>query len=490
MTRRTSLSKSRITAFEQCPKRLWLQMHRPGLAKPDPDAGARFATGHDVGAIACALTPDGHMVKAEPLDAAIEETRALLWDETRKPIFEATLEHDGVLVRIDILQPDDSDGWNMAEVKSSTRVKDYHLGDLATQLWVARSAGLNINRAVIRHIDSRFVLEREGDYQGLLTDTDVGDRIEPVTVGRAALVMAARTVLGGPEPSITPGAHCNEPFSCEFTPYCHAGLAEGPEWPVSILPYGGGRSWEAQGISDLLAVDPDALTNPLHQRVYRATVTGEPFRDPESARTAMANWPWPRTWLDFETIAFAVPRWVGARPYQQIPFQFSAHVEDIDGAISHQEFLSLDGDDPRRRCAEALLAGIPETGAIIAYNAGFEKSCILDLAGALPNLASDLRAMADRIVDLLPITRTCWYHRDQRGSWSIKAVLPTVAPELDYAALDVSDGGKAQEAYLEAIAPATTAPRRAALDTALRIYCGRDTEAMIILARHLIAAES
>ena len=77
--------------------------------------------------------------------------------------------------------------------------------------------------------------------------------------------------------------------------------------------------------------------------------------------------------------------------------------------------------------------------------------------------------------------------RDQRGSWSIKAVLPTVAPELDYSNLEIKDGGNAQEAYLEAIAPETTLERRAQLDVALRAYCGRDTEAMIVLARHLAA---
>ena len=60
-----------------------------------------------------------------------------------------------------------------------------------------------------------------------------------------------------------------------------------------------------------------------------------------------------------------------------------------------------------------------------------------------------------------------------------------MAPDLDYSELEVKDGGNAQAAYLEAISPSTTDNRRAALDLALRAYCGRDTEAMIVLARHL-----
>jgi hypothetical protein len=128
---------------------------------------------------------------------------------------------------------------------------------------------------------------------------------------------------------------------------------------------------------------------------------------------------------------------------------------------------------------------IPPTGAVIAYSS-FEKSRIIELASVFPNLEARLRAIANRVVDLLPVTRANWYHRDQRGSWSIKAVLPTVAAELDYAGLEVKDGGSAQKAYREAIAAGTSEPRRQAIDAALRAYCGRDTKAMIVLASALL----
>jgi Domain of unknown function(DUF2779) len=259
----------------------------------------------------------------------------------------------------------------------------------------------------------------------------------------------------------------------------------GPQWPVTVLPNGGGKQWLKQGIDDLLAIDPAQLTRVIHRRVYNATLTGEVYHDAAGARAAMERWAYPRTWLDFETIAFTVPRWVGTHPSRQIPFQFSAHIEHVNGHIDHREFLSLDGTDPRRHCAEALVDTIPSTGAVIAYGASFEKSQIVELASVFPDLKGALRAIADRVVDLLPVTRANWYHRDQRGSWSIKAVLPTVAAGLDYGGLEVKDGRSAQKAYIEAIAADTGEPRRQAIDAALRAYCGRDTEAMIVLASAL-----
>lgn len=484
--RRFGLSKTKITSFEQCPKRLWLSVHRPDLGVRSEGVEVFLRTGHEVGDLACRALPDGITVLAEPnLAAALATTRELLDSGADRPIFEATLAHDGVLVRIDILEPDGAAGWRMVEVKTAASVKDYHLADIATQLWVARNAGLPITSAAIRHINMSFVLNKDGNYDGLFRDTEVLIEVEALIAGRGTVVEAARSTLAGTEPDIDPGPHCNQPFSCEFADYCHFSLPPPPDWPVTILPHGGGKKWLADGINDLLVLDPVKLASDLHRRVHAATISGEPYHDAEGFRAGLAQWPFPRTWLDFETIAFTIPRWIGTRPFEQVPFQFSAHVAQEDGTVEHVEFLSLDGADPRVACARMLIEHLPMTGAIIAYNASFEKSRILDLARFCPDLADQLQALASRIVDLLPLTRTNWYHRDQRGSWSIKAVLPTVAPELDYGDLTVKDGQAAQLAYLEAIATETAAPRRDEIGAALRAYCRRDTEAMMVLASRL-----
>lgn len=161
------LSKSRIAAFEQCPRKLWLMTHAPHLAEPQEGAAERFAVGHAVGAEACEQCPGGMMVEAVPdLSAALATTSALLASGHRKPIFKATFQHEGVLVRCDILEPVEEDGWHLVEVKSATKAKPEHLRDIATQVWVARGAGLRVVRASIRHLDSDFVLSRAGDYGG------------------------------------------------------------------------------------------------------------------------------------------------------------------------------------------------------------------------------------------------------------------------------------------------------------------------------------
>jgi hypothetical protein len=478
------LSKSRIAAFEQCPRRLWLQVHRRELADWGEGTEALFAIGNEVGEVACALHPNGVMIESEPdLAAALETTARLIAEDHPGPLFEATFMHRGVLVRVDVMERLPDGGWHVAEVKSSTAPKDYHVGDLATQVWVLQGCSIDVRSAAIRHVDNRFVLQVPGELDGLLHDADMLGKLGGIIAGRDEVVRSAQAVLAGEEPQTAPGDHCSSPHDCEFAAHCRRGEPGPPKWPVTVLPRGAGAAWQARGYDDLLDVPADRLSG-VNAIVHAATVSGTPYHDRGGAAAEMMQWGWPRAWLDFETIAFAVPRWVGTRPYQQIPFQFSLHLEQKDGAMTHSEFLSTDGTDPRRACAEALVEQIPAEAAIIAYHAPFERGVLRYLAGCFPDLSDELQDMAQRCADLLPVTRRHWYHRDQRGSWSIKKVLPTMA-DLNYASLEVKDGGDAQGAYLEAIDPATDPDRRLLLREALLAYCERDTWAMVLIARSL-----
>lgn len=488
MAVRIGLSKSRIALFEQCPRRLWLAVHRPELAEVKASVRSAFDDGHRVGALACRLLSGGVIVDdTGGMGAALDQTAEIIAAQPDGPVFEATFVRSGVLVRVDLMLPV-SGGWHVAEVKNTTGVKDYHRGDLATQLWVMRGNKVPIARASIRHIDREFVLTREGDYSGLFADTDIGDELEPMIANRGAVVTAARQVVAGDEPVRETGPHCDVPFTCSFKTWCGKAAAPPPRWPVGLLPGVTGKNvaaqLAAQGVVDLTTAPADAMSSPMLARIHAATKSGVPYHDTAAIAAETAGWSYPRTYLDFETIQFAIPRWLGTRPFEQIPFQFSAHVQDAHGVVEQHAFLSTDGSDPRRACAETL-ARLPGTGAVIAWNAPFERSCLMGLAVLFDDLAIPLQSLADRLVDLLPVARRHYYHRDMRGSWSLKAVLPTFGLAGYDALGEVQSGTDAQAGYLEAIDPATNPDRRQELRTALLDYCERDTEAVMLVLDRL-----
>ena len=231
------------------------------------------------------------------------------------------------------------------------------------------------------------------------------------------------------------------------------------------------------GYGDVRDVPETELESDTQRRIWQQSRLGEPYVGAE-LRELVRSLPFPRYYLDFETLAPAVPIFAGTRPFEALPFQWSCHIETALKQLAHAEFLDLSFAPPMRELAERLLATLGSAGPILVYTP-YERRVIQSLATRYADLAAPLVALAERIVDLHPPTRRYYYHPDMQGSWSIKAVLPTVAPELSYSALGaVRDGLAAQNAYVEAIAPATSVARRAALRQALLDYCRQDTLAL------------
>lgn len=476
------LSKSKILSGLQCPRRLYLDVHRPDLARASASAEYAFAEGHRVGEVARTFYPEGTLIRHdEDLGRALEETRKWL-EGGEATVFEATVQHDGVLIRADILVRE-AHGDRLVEVKSSTGLKEHYLSDCAIQAWVLNNAGLSLHRVELAHVDSGFVYGGDGDYRGLLKYADITRETAPLEKEVPKWVSRFRATLAGEEPEVEPGDRCEDPYPCPYRPHCQPGQ---PEYPVSILPRGGEIAAEllAEGYADLRDVPPGRLSNPNHERVRRVTRSGKAELSP-AAGEALRSLPYPRYYLDFETVSFAVPIWAGTRPYQQLPFQWSCHIEDEQGQITHAEFLDTSGEAPMRPLAESLIRTLGDRGPVFSYS-HFERTVIRGLAQAFPDLAEDLEALASRLVDLLPLIREHYYHPAMKGSWSIKAVLPTIAPDLNYADLgEVQDGMAAGAAYKELLIADISETRKEEIVGSLREYCKLDTEAMVRLARFL-----
>lgn len=485
-----TLSKSKILAYRQCPKRLWLEIYRPELQEVSDDTRASFAVGHRVGEVARRLFDrqgTGQLidVKIEGFDAALARTRELL--STSQPIFEAGFAAAGAMAFADILLPVRNQGktaWRMIEVKSSTSVKDYHREDAAIQAYVAKAAGVPLDAIALACVDKTWVYRGDDDYQGLLKEEDVtAEAFKRESEVKEWIAAAQKISFQLTEPAIETGSHCAKPFACSFSDYCQRQEPQA-EYPVYWLPNISKKVLKTlikdQGISDLRHV-PDELLNEPQQRVKTHTLSGKVFFDAPNSAATLARHKLPAYFLDFETAQFAVPIWKGTRPYQTLPFQFSVHRLSRTGKREHQSFLDLSGNDPTRALAESLIGACGELGPIFVYSS-FEAARIRELARRFPKLKSPLHALLERLVDLLPIAEQHYYHPRQQGSWSIKNVLPAIAPELRYDALEgVKDGGMAMAAYMEAISPDTTNARKAQIDRELRTYCALDTEAMIKL---------
>lgn len=486
-----NLSKSKLLAWRQCPKRLWLEIHRKELLNFSAATKATQQTGRTVGDIARQVydpAGEGHFLDLTEITfAELLAQSETLSKNGRQPIFEAGFSANGALSLADVMLPVKQGrkrAWRMVEVKSSTSLKDYYRDDAAIQAYVTRAAGVSLVAISLAHIDKNWIYPGKGDYQGLLVEHDLTEEAFARGKEVESWIAAAQSVARKrKEPAIGTGEHCTAPYACGFAEYC-SNQEPQAEYPVHWLPRVQTKTLKehlAQCTGELCDV-PDELLNERQLRVKHCTLNDETWFDAQGAAADLAPHKLPGYFLDFETVQFAVPIWKGTRPYQQIPFQFSVHRLSRSGKLEHREFLDLSGKDPSKKFAEALIEACDQRGPVFVYNAAFETTRIKELADRFPKLKKPLLAINERIVDLLKVAEARYYHPSQQGSWSIKKVLPAIAPDLRYDALDgVQDGGMAMDAFKEAIAKECEEDRKAAIDLQLRMYCGLDTMAMVRL---------
>lgn len=479
MSKPHPLSKSKIMSGLQCEKRLWFEIHLPDQEEDGSDDSGFLSAGYEVQEVARSLVPDGALIShTDRLSHAIEQTHRLLSKTPPTPIFEAAFEHDGVFAHVDLLFPA-KDGCRLVEVKASKSMKDHYLTDCAIQAWVLREAGFPISKVELAHLSPDFVYQGDGVYDDLFHHEDVTDRIAPMVAEVPSLVERFRKVLAGREPNVEPGDHCHSPHDCPFQDHCWP--EEAVEYPVSILPRG--RSVISmlmeEGYTDLREVPQGRLTNPRHEWVRQVTVSGEPYVGRELVND-LRDLPYPRYYLDFETIREAVPKWKGTTPYHShLPFQWSCHIENAPDVLQHEGFLDFSDPYPLPALTEKLIAALKENGPILVWGT-FENTVINRLKTFLPHLEAQLNDIQCRLLNLHPLFYKHYYHPDMRGSWSIKSVLPAIVPDLRYDALDgVADGTAAQSAYSEAMRQETSEERRQALFKSLWEYCRLDTLAMV-----------
>jgi hypothetical protein len=495
------LSKSRYTAFCQCPKLLWLKINKPEEAPADDALQARFEQGNKVGDLAMKLFGDYKEANAKKPDGSldlgkmVEQTRQWM-QEGVDNICEASFALEGHYCAVDILRKN-GDGWDIYEVKSTSFPEfngqeaklEKYAPDIAYQKWVLTQCGVNVTGTYLVCLNSDYVLQGELDIQQLFVVNDMKAMVDNEYLKVPARVSQALKVLkNDQEPDLDLSECCMKPYGCAFLDYCKR--QHGISSPSVFDLYGVGFSFKKkldsyhQGqitFEDLRSTD----IGPIQNMQIEAALTGKEFINPDGIRKFLEKITYPIYFLDFETMQDAVPQYDGAKVYAQITFQYSLHIKlSTTADYEHREFLApSDGSDPRRHLAEQLCKDIPQDVCTLAYNKMFECGRIRELAKLYSDLSDHLLNIADHIIDLIePFRAGDYYVPAMGGSFSIKSVLPALFPEdpeLDYHNLDnrCQNGGDAMTIFqrIKDMEPEEAKASRQALLN----YCKLDTWAMV-----------
>jgi hypothetical protein len=478
------LSKSRYLNGLQCPRLLWIATNEPERL-PEPDATLQhiFDQGHLVEELAKKLYPGSIDLMEEDFLGNIVRAKELL--PQRRPLFEAGVLSGRIYSRADILNPVNSDEWDIVEVKSSTSVKDVNLHDVSFQKLCWEDAGLKIRKCFLCYINNQYV--RNGDIkpEEIFTVEDITDKVAIAKEGIRERVAQMLQVINSPTcPAVDIGPHCSDPYVCALTD-CWEGL---PKHNVFTLYYGGKKSYELyhSGILDIANIPAGYKLNDKQRIQCQCVTDGRPHIEKDAISQFLDGLEYPIYYLDFETFSTAIPLFEGTRPYQNIPFQFSLHVQETHGGeLKHFSYLAEGRDDPRPGLLASLSKMIGDYGSVIAYNKAFEKGVLEDLGIAFPEYTGWTNGVVSRLVDLIvPFRSFHYYHPSQKGSASLKSVLPAVTG-LSYQEMPIASGDNASLAFLTITFKNVTEEEATRVRQELLAYCKLDTEGMVKIVEKL-----
>lgn len=479
-----TLSKSQFIRGQQCTKSLWLYRNRQDLMTAISSSDQRkFDDGHEIGQLAWQRFPGGVEIKNGHLERekALEATRKAVADGA-KYIYEASVLFDRVFVMVDVLKRNPDGTWDLIEVKGSTSAKDVYLSDMAVQRYVLEGAGYRVRKTILMHVNNQYVRKGKLDPKSFFTLADMTAEVNDLMKDIPAEVRRLHKVLDlKSAPDIEIGAHCDSPYGCSFKDHCWKAIPDYSIYNIVRIRAEKIAVLRERGIIHVHKVPDDFPLSASQKLQVSCAKTKKPFIDPPAIAKFLGQLVYPLYFLDFETINPALPPYDGLRPYQQLTFQASIHIQERQGGpLRHAEFLADGLSDPRPGMAEFLVKEIGPKGTVVAYNIAFEKQRLMELSKDFPRHAKILTSAAQRLLDLgTPFRSGHYVHPDFQGSWSIKVVLPTLVSGMSYANLAIGDGGAAQTAFISLMKDSLTAKARQALCSGLLEYCGQDTMAMV-----------
>jgi hypothetical protein len=480
------LSKSKFIAGIQCPKLLWTYYNnKSAIPEPDPGTQAIFDQGHLVGELATSLFPNGIKIDwGTEFDKVNSASTTALAE--RRPLFEPGFMNGLCYARADVLNPVSGGKWDLIEVKSTTKVEDVHLQDVAFQKYVYEGAGVPIRRCYLMHINNTYVRRGEVDPKKLFKSEDITKQVSSMLPDIPEQVSKMRKIIGSKAcPDTKLSGNCDSPYSCPLVDSCRSFL---PEQSVFSLYRGGPKKLELieNGILRIVDIPDDFPLTETQQIQVECERSGRAHVDKEAIAGFLGSLQYPLCFLDFETFATAIPVYDLVRPYQQVSFQYSLCILRSPGAdIEQLGFLADGTKDPRPEILSRLKSELGKTGSIVAYNATFEIQRLEDCAQYYSEYSEWVRGVIPRFIDLLvPFRSFHYYHPDQLGSASLKAVMPVLTGQ-GYDELEIGDGGTASLRFLDMAFGNLSKEECAAIRNHLEVYCSQDTRGMIDVLRAL-----
>jgi len=225
-----TLSKSTFTYGMQCQKRLFLNKNHPQeRTPPDVITQKKFDAGHDFEKsfkdrfkhavdVKKQLGKNFKQYPRYTFDVLKGSNFEYPYFAENKVIFEAGFCYDDVLVLVDVLERDNNENYKIYEVKNYSEIKEVTWWDLSIQYYVLSH--------ILPCIEEFNVVLRgeDGDFNVINVLAELRERLPDIEekVGSFKQILKRSDI-----PDISMGAHCMNPYKCDFMEFCKKSQTNG-----------------------------------------------------------------------------------------------------------------------------------------------------------------------------------------------------------------------------------------------------------------------
>jgi len=445
------ISKSAFMKAEQCLKHFYLYKNhyylRDSLSK---EKQLIFKRGTDVGIFAQQLFPGGiDVTVGEKRDQQLfaEKTKHLIAQGT-KTIYEATFIFDDLLVMVDILHKHE-DKWIAYEVKSSLKITETYVKDACFQYYVIKNCLPDLIDFNLLTLNPKYVLEGELNIQKLFKTTSImKDALKNGEYFAHKTQIAKLSLEQNIIPDIKIGAHCFQPYECDFLGTCWKDIKE-PNSVLSLGKFTKQAMFELydQNIKRIDEIDINTIQHKEIKIQVKAAIEKKEQIFKDEVQQFIAGIKQPVCSLDIEVWMPAIPYYDETKPFQQIPFLFSM-ISEENGKLKNYSYFKPIEEDLRKDFLEHILLVTKEFQSILMFDKSLEETVLNQLAELFPQYRNDISALKSKIVDLAePIRKGNYYHPDMNGNFTLKSFAPLVNKEAGFDNLDIQSGITAMYIY-------------------------------------------
>ena len=488
------LSKSDYMLYLKHPAWLWIKKNRRELIPPvDANLQARFDQGHEFEEYVKPLFAPLVCLGFDDFSAyqSLPNETLRTWKHGAVNVSQGRYVYGQATCIVDLLCKQEDGSYKLIEIKSSTGTKVEHIFDLAFQKVVLDGAGFHVSKCELAIVNKKYTRKGDVEPEKLVSFIDVTDKVFAKvenTKIRIANALATMNMRQMPDPKPEDAKLGSYSEWMQIRDQIDPAIAGTSIHKLPGMSADKASKLINDGIKKISDIPDYSSLGKATQKYLRARDIGSRTVDKARLQQFLNELKYPLHFFDYETSQSLVPVWENTRPYQQVTFQYSLHIQNEPGGeLEHYEYLHKDISNPVPQLLAKLSRHLQPTGSVLVWYENFEKTRNSEMADMYGNYKQFLEELNDRIIDLMiPFSEEMIIDPQFLGSSSIKAVLPVFNPSLSYKDLNIQEGGSASRLWKEAIFEIEDENEKNKIFDDLIKYCERDTYAMVEIYNQLL----